>query len=202
MSVLVGVGLLAAGQIQQGRIAAAQGRFQKEIGLRNQQIALANQRALERQAKAEQEAASLEESRIARREKIVKAAQRAIVGKSGVGLAGATLSVLADTAFQFSLERNLALRAGLLRARELTFRGGIFKFQGELAAARGRFASSFGAAQKRASFISAAGSVLSIAGQRGSTPQTQTFSTTPTRFGSSGSFITGGTFARNFPGLQ
>ena len=142
-----GVGLTAASTIQQGRIAAAQGRFQEQVDLRNQQ-------ALERQAKAEQAAAAVEEGRISRKEKFVKATQRAIIGKSGVGLAGATLSVLADTAFQFSLDRNLILRRGLIRARELTTRGGIF-------ASQGRFARTTGAQQRTASFISAGGSILS-----------------------------------------
>lgn len=148
----VGTGLTAVSAIQQGRIVAAQSRFQEQIALRNQQ-------ELERQAKAERAAASIEESRIARREKVIKAAQRAIIGKSGVGLAGATLSVLADTAFQFSLERNLVLRRGLLRGRELVTRGGII-------AAQGRFARTVGRQEQRASLLRAGGSILGSVGKR------------------------------------
>ncbi|KKK60484.1 hypothetical protein LCGC14_3023890, partial [marine sediment metagenome] len=143
---LMGSIFTAIGQIQEGRVAEAQGKFAKEIAIRNQQ-------ALERQAAAEVEASEIEERRIARREKIFKATQRVTVGKSGVGLAGATLSVLADTAFQFSLERNLALRTGLIRSRELIERGRII-------AAQGRFARTLGKQAKKLSFFKAAGSIL------------------------------------------
>ena len=143
----MGAVFTALGQLQEGRIAEAQGRFAQQIAIRNQQV-------LERQAKAERAAAEVEEARIARAEKIVKAQQRAIIGKSGIGLAGATLSLLADTAFQFSFERNLALRRGLIRGRELGERGRI-----ELA--RGEFAFTLGKEAKRLSFIKAGGSILS-----------------------------------------
>ncbi len=136
----------AFGQIQEGRIAEAQGKFAKQIALRNQQ-------ALERQAKSERDAAAIEEQRVSRQEKITKAQQRAVVGKSGVGLAGATLSFLADTAGQFFLDRNLILRGGLIRGRELRERGQI-----ELA--KGRFARTIGKSKKRLSFIKATGTVI------------------------------------------
>jgi len=151
--VAAGAGLKAAGILQGGRISEAQGKFEKEIAARNQQ-------ALERQAKAEREAASLEETRIARKEKIVKAGQRAAAAKSGIGLAGATLSVLADTAFQFSLERNLALRRGLIRGRELFGQGG-------LVAAQGRWARTLGKQAKKLSYVKAGASILSAAGSFG-----------------------------------
>ena len=149
-AMVAGTGLMAASAIQQGRIAAAQGSLEKKIALQNQQ-------ALERQAKAEMEAARLEEKREARKEKMVKAAQRAAIAKSGIGLAGATLSVLADTAFQFSLSRNLILRQGLLRGRELIQRGTI-------TAAQGGFASAIGRQERTASYWGAGASILSGAG--------------------------------------
>lgn len=149
-AMVAGGGLMAASAIQQGRIAAARGSFEKKLALRNQA-------ALERQAKAEMEAARLEEKREARREKIAKAMQRAVVAKSGIGLAGATLSILADTAFQFSLSRNLILRRGLLRGRELTERGAI-------TAASGRFASTIGRQERTASYWGAGASILGTAG--------------------------------------
>ncbi len=147
---IAGGGLRAFAAIKEGQIAEAQGKFEKTIALRNQQ-------ALKRQAKAERAASRIEESRVARKEKIVKAQQRAIIAKSGIGLAGATLSVLAETAFQFSLERNLVLRRGLIRSRELTERGRIF-------AAQGRWARTLGRQQKRASYLLAGGSILSSVG--------------------------------------
>ncbi len=191
---MAAIGLIIAGgalsglaQIKAGQIAKAQGSFAEKMALRNQQ-------ALERQAKAEREASEIEEARVSRKEKIVKAAQRAVVGKTGVGLAGATLSVLADTAFQFSMERNLILRRGLLRGRELIERGGII-------AAQGRFAKKLGREQARWSYISAGGSILSSVGTAkllSAPPGTGTFSSAPTRFGSQGRFTTGG-WTRNFP---
>lgn len=186
---VVGGGLMAYGQIREGQIAEAQGRFAQQIGERNLQAARANQRAieaaaaadaqaLERQAEAEQDAAGIEEGRVARKEKIVKAAQRALIGKSGVGLAGATLSVLTDTAFQFSLDRNLILRRGLIRARELIQRGrlSIFKgkvlgrqelFRGQISAAQGRWAFTLGREAKRLSYVKAGATILGTAYKAG-----------------------------------
>jgi len=152
-AVLIGGGLMATSAIQEGRIAEAQGSFAKKIALRNQQ-------ALERQRKAEIAAAGVEERRIARREKIAKARQRAIIGKTGVGLAGATLSALADTAYIFSFERNLALRRGMVRGRELRERGRIV-------AAQGRWAKTLGTQAKRLSYIKAGASILGAAGMVG-----------------------------------
>ena len=149
IAVVAGGTLQAFSAIQQGRIAEAQGKFAKEIAVRNAQ-------ALERQAKAEGVASRFEERRIAKREKIVKAAQRAAQGVSGGQIAGATLEALADIAFEFSLERNLALRTGVVRGRQLRERGQI-----ELA--KGRFARTQGIFAKRASFISAGGSIFSAA---------------------------------------
>lgn len=143
---LIAAGLSAAAEVKKGKIAEAQGEFAKDMAVRNQQ-------ALERQAKSEREAARIEESRIARKEKITKARQRAAVGKSGVGLAGATLSVLTDTASQFSIGRNLALRRGLIRSRELRERG-------QIQLARGRFAFTLGKEAQRLSFVKAGASIL------------------------------------------
>lgn len=153
---LTGGGLIAAGQIQEGRITEAQGKFAKKIALRNQQ-------ALARQAKAEQDAASVEEGRVARQEKIVKAAQRAQLGKTGGQIVGATLAALTDTAVQFSIQRNLVLRTGLVRGRELRERGQI-----ELA--KGRFARTLGKKAKQLSFIKAGGTILTSFGLAGQTP--------------------------------
>lgn len=145
-AILITGGLTAASQIQQGRIAKAQGQFAEQISLRNQA-------ALERQAKAEKSASFMEEERVARREKIFRAAQRARIGKQGTGLAGATLAALVDTAAQFSIERNLALRRGFVRGRELVARGHII-------AAQGRWANVLGTQAKRLSYVQATGSIL------------------------------------------
>ena len=152
------MGLLTfLGTISEGRAAEKQGEFAKQIALRNQ-------RALERQAVAEKEAAAVKESRVARQEKIVKAAQIAQFGKTGGQIAGASLSFLADTARQFSIERNLALRTGLIRGRELRERG-------QIQLAKGRFARTLGKQAKRLSFIKAGGTVLLAASKAKSKKQ-------------------------------
>lgn len=150
LALLIGGGLMAAGEIKQGRVAEAQGKFDKEISIRNQQ-------ALERQRKAEIEAARIEEGRAARKEKIFKAMQRVAAGKSGVGLAGASMSLLADTAAQFSIERNLILRRGYLAGQEL-------REQGQLQLAQGRWSRTLGKQAKALSYVKAGGSILSAYG--------------------------------------
>jgi len=147
--VLTGGGLQAAASIQEGKIAAAQGSFSKKIALRNEE-------SLRRQGRAELEASKVEEERIARKEKIFKASQRAAVGKQGTGLAGASLAVLTDTAAQFSMDRNLALRRGILR------KGQLYE-QGAITAAQGRWAKTLGNQAKRLSYIKAGASILSSA---------------------------------------
>jgi hypothetical protein len=154
---LAGPTLTALGQVKQGQIAAAQGDFEKEIAAKNQQ-------ALERQAVAEQEASKVEEGRIARRSRLVQARLAVGQAKSGLGLAGATVDALADAAFQFSFDRNLTLRRGLIKSRELKQRGRII-------AAQGRFAKTIGRQKRTAFFMAAAGSALSPLGG-GSTPST------------------------------
>lgn len=175
LAIIAGGTLTAAGQVQEGRIAEAQGKLTKQIALRNQ-------RSLERQAKAERDAASVREGRLARQEKIVKAAAVAQQGKSGGQIAGASLNALTDIAGQFSIERNLALRIGLIRSRELKERGGIL-------ATQGKFASSIGKKTKALSFIKAGGTVLTTIGLaggfRGGSPTGNQTGIPTNRFGSS-----------------
>lgn len=146
---LLSGGLTAASQIQEGRIAKAQGSFAKKIALRNQE-------SLNRQARAEESASRLEERRVAKRQKIFQARQLATVGKQVTGLAGATLAALVDTASQFSIDRNLALRRG-------TFRAGALRERGEIIAAQGRWAKTLGKQAQRLSYVKASGSLLSAA---------------------------------------
>lgn len=140
-------GLLTAfSQIQEGRIAKAQGSFEKKIALRNQE-------SLNRQAKAEEVASRLKERRIARKQKIFQARQLARIGKQGTGLADATLAALVDTATQFSIDRNLALRRGV-------FRAGALRERGTIIAAQGRWAKTLGKQAQRLSYVKATGSLL------------------------------------------
>ncbi|KKL65385.1 hypothetical protein LCGC14_2155500 [marine sediment metagenome] len=177
MLILAGGGLQAASAIQEGRIAKAQGSFAKKIALRNQE-------SLNRQAKAEEAASRLEEERITRKQKIFQGRQLARIGKAGTGLAGATLAALVDTATQFSIDRNLALRRGV-------FRAGALRERGTIIAAQGRWAKTLGKQAQRLSYIKASGSLLfaaglasSVSGVGVSTGTTATVSTpfTPSTF--------------------
>ena len=150
---IIGGGLKAFAAIKEGQIAEAQGKFAKKIARRNQL-------SLERQAKAEKEAAGAEETRVARRQKIVQARQIARIGKQATGLAGATLAALSDTAFQFSMERNLTLRRGFIRAREL-------KERGRIVMAQGRWARTLGSQARRLSYVKAGASILGSVGTAG-----------------------------------
>ena len=149
-AILIAGGLTAASQIQEGRIAKAQGSFANKIARRNQE-------ALNRQAKAEEAASRLEERRIARKQKIFQARQLARIGKGGAGLVDATLAALVDTAMQFSIERNLALRRGV-------FRAGALRERGVIIAAQGRWAKTLGRQAQRLSYVKAGASLLGAAG--------------------------------------
>ena len=164
IALITGGGLTAFGAIKEGQIADVRGRFAKKIARRNQL-------SLERQAKAEKEAAAVEETRVARRQKIVQARQIARIGKQATGLAGATLAALSDTAFQFSMERNLTLRRGFIRAREL-------KERGRIVMAQGRWARTLGAQAKRLSYVKASASILGAIGTAGLLSKAGTVGTT------------------------
>lgn len=156
---LIGIGstLLALSTVAEGNIAKAQGSLENKIALRNQESLL-------RQAKAEESASRLEERRIAKRQKIFQARQLAKIGKGGTGLAGATLAALVDTASQFSIERNLALRRGVFRAGALRERGAII-------AAQGKFAKKLGKRAKDLSIFKAvAGKAVAVGVQFGGLP--------------------------------
>jgi hypothetical protein len=153
----LGGGIQALGQIKQGQIAAAQGDFEKEIQARNQ-------KALNRQADAELAASKIEEERISRRSKITQARLKVGQSKSGIGLAGATINALTDAAFQFSMDRNLTLRRGLIKSRELRQRGAIM-------AAQGRFAKVVGREKRFAAFLGAAGTFAGSGSSTDTNPQ-------------------------------
>ncbi len=155
----------AFGLFKEGQIAAAQGRFDEQIALRDREIALRNQKTLERQAKAEIAASRIEESRISRKGRFEVAAAIAQAGKSGGQLKNASLSALTDIVAQFFIDKNLALRRGLIRSRELKQRGVIIAAQGEITAAKGRFARTIGRQRRTAKFIQAGGKTIQAIGQ-------------------------------------
>jgi hypothetical protein len=150
-AILIGGTLTAAATIQQGRIAEARGEAENEI-------AQFNAEQLDRQAKARIKASQIQEERVSREEKAFRGQQRAKFSKSLISINSETaLDVLADTAFQFHIERNLTLRQGLVEGEQLRTQGVLLRSQGKLA-------SQFGKAQKRQSILKAAGQFALSAG--------------------------------------
>lgn len=145
----VGGGLMAYGQVRQGQLAEAEGKAQKKI-------ADFNAEQLDRQAKSRQQAAAIEEQRVSRQSKMFMGKQRAEFAKSGLTMEGSALEVLSDTAYQFSMDRNLTLRQGLLDADYMRSQGAIQRVQG-------KWAREYGKQQKTSSYLSAAGTAMMTA---------------------------------------
>ena len=165
VTIAIVAGLQAASQIQEGRAAEAEGEARQD---------LANLQAeqLQREAKTRQQAAGLEEERVAKREKIHKAEQRVAFAKTGISISeSSSLGFIVDAAGEFTRERALTLRGGLLQSEAL-------KFQAGLTIAEGKLAKQIGRQQKRASFVKAAGTGLSAFGSlQGQPVTTQRFGT-------------------------
>ena len=156
-ALIVGAGITAAGQIQQGRVAKAQGKATEKIQRYNAELA-------EREGKARMEASKLEERRVARQEKMFRGEQRARFAKAGISISeGTPIDVLADTAAQFAIDRNLTLRQGLTGQQQAKGQTAIFSAQGQQAKAIGR-------ANQRLSYFNVAGTTLMAAGAIDSAP--------------------------------
>lgn len=182
-----GIGLMAAGQIQQGRLASAEGKAQNKI-------AEANAALLESQAQSRKEVAAMEEQRVSRQQKLFMGRQKAEIGKSGLTMAGSNVDVVADTAYQFASDRLLTLRSGLIESEYMMGSADIQRTQG-------KWAKSFGKASAKNSYMQAGGTILSgayFASKAASAGAgTATMSNSATRFGANSNFISGG-YARNF----
>ena len=97
----------------------------------------------------------LEDSRISRQARMFKGKQTAAFAKSGLLIAGgSSLEILADTAYQFAMDRALNLRSGLLESQYLVG-------QANIQTAQGKWAERYGREQKRTAYINAAGTILS-----------------------------------------
>ena len=146
IALILGTAATAAGQIQQGRVAEAQGRASRDISEFN----AAN---LEREAESRKEAAAFEAQRIGRRGERARSKLEARAGKSGLTLAGSKLDVLADTAFEYAVDSALTLRAGLFQAQTLKARAAGQRYQGKWQYLAGKHA-------KRVSRFQAGASIL------------------------------------------
>lgn len=142
-ALVAGTALMAGGQIRQGQLAAAQGEASNEI-------AKLNAANLERQATARREAATLEDQRQIRKANMALGTQIARGGASGVV---SDVDFLADTAFQFAMDRNLMLRQSLVESQGLLG-------QAAMTRAEGKFAKQVGKSQRNTAYMKAGGSIL------------------------------------------
>ena len=94
---IVGTGVAAYGQYQQGKQAQAQAKAESAWNLYNSKVA-------QRQAEAEERAAAFESEQHRRKSKSLLARQRVLVGASGVEMEGSPLLFAEDTAAQLARE--------------------------------------------------------------------------------------------------
>ena len=146
-AILGGTGLQAAGQIQAGRAAAAEGKSAQNIANYNAAIQ-------EQQAKAIEAKASFDQSRQAEAGSGILGQLRASMGASGAMLGvGTPLSLESEQQAELDLQNLLIGFEGGTQAARARSQGTLDILGGELASERGK------AAQK-ASYVSAAGTIL------------------------------------------
>jgi hypothetical protein len=135
MAILAVAAAVAQGvsTIMQGQAAAAQGKAQKKVNEYNAKLA-------ERQGQARLQAAKLESDRLARKGAIVQAANRAIASKSGISISDSvsTVDILADTAYQFHLDRNFLLNQGMQDYISSANQASLLRAEGAYAKAQGK----------------------------------------------------------------
>ncbi len=101
---IVGTGIQAYGQYQQGKQAQAQAKAQAAWNLYNSKVA-------KRQADIERQATATDVQQQRKRAKTLLARQRSLIGKSGVQIEGSPLLVAEDTAAELAKEEvNIQLR--------------------------------------------------------------------------------------------
>lgn len=108
-------------------------------GKARDKIAKYNAAQAERQARIAKEQAKTKAQQFARQSRIVQAANIAKASKSGISIAESpsTLDVLADTAYQFGLDRNAILTQGLIDYQNYQSQGSLLRAEGAFAKAEG-----------------------------------------------------------------
>jgi len=127
------------GAVMQAQPAKAQGKAQEKIAKYNAAQA-------ERQARIAKEQAKTKAQQFARQSRIVQAANIAKASKSGISIAESpsTLDVLADTAYQFGLDRNAILTQGLIDYQNYQSQASLLRAEGAFAKAQGNQAFTWG----------------------------------------------------------
>lgn len=171
----------AVGALQQGKMAEAQGRAQQQASQYNARMKQIEAGIVSQQANAREE-----QQRRSARDVLGK--QRAAVAQAGIGWGGSALDIMEDSAAKAELDALTIRYEGDLKAKGLLAEAEFDKYAGDVAMATGK-------AAKKASYVSAAASILSGSAQayKGYTPSTQTFNSTyETRMGSN--FLSSGNY--------
>ena len=114
---LAGAAVSAVGTIQQGAAAANAAEF--------------NARVAEQEAELAKATASVEEERLRARNRALLASQIAATAKSGLGLAGSPLAVMAETAGQAELDALSVRFAGSTKEAFRRSEASIARFEGK-----------------------------------------------------------------------
>jgi len=150
---LVGTGVAAYGQYQQGKQAQAQAKAQAAWNMYNAKVA-------QRQAEAEQRAAAFESEQQRKKAKTLQAKQRALIGASGVEMEGSPLLVAEDTAAELAKEAINIRLTGQRRAQ-------AYRSQSILDISKASAASAAARGYGRAALIGAGSSLLQGTAQAG-----------------------------------
>ena len=138
---LIGTLVSAAATVLGGFSAYQQGKTAEALAEYNATVA-------EREGKAKEKASEIEAQRFQRQAAALEAEQVAAYGKSGVTFRGSPLTVMAETAKNLELDRQMILQEGL-RAREFAeAEAHAHRLRGQAAGQQGRYAmlGSFGQA--------------------------------------------------------
>ncbi len=154
---LLGTGAKIFSQIQQGRIADAQGRAEQRLAERNALVE-------EQNAKAREEKARFDQLRHVERGEGILGRLRAALGKSGARLdVGAPIRVLSEQAEELELENLLIGHEGAVEAAQFKERAVISRFKGSLARKRGKAARKTSLLRAFSTTVGAAGTAKSEA---------------------------------------
>ncbi len=138
--------IAASASIAAGQAAAQEAAAQKKM-------AEYNARLMEAEGKARMEAAQQEEKKISKEQELYLGYQKAAFAKQGFSIEeGSSVDVMADTYGEFATDRLLTLRNGLLEQLQLNSSAGLERVRGKVAMQKGRNI-------RRASYLSAGGSI-------------------------------------------
>ncbi|MCK5020388.1 MAG: hypothetical protein KAS32_25350 [Candidatus Peribacteraceae bacterium] len=151
--IAIGTGVQAAGIIQQGRVAAAEGKSRQNIAEYNAAVQA-------REAEALRQKAGFESKRQAERGARIKSALTAKIAAAGGLGSPVAADLVAEQAAELELENLLIGYEGEIGAQRALSKAELDRLQG-------RFYKERGVTQRKASYVRAAGTLLTGFGQAG-----------------------------------